>query len=222
MHPFSNKDIALSLRKKIQNAVLFFLFNIVVICSFRKFWASSLFALGENPLFLFLTEDYCRLFALIYAILIAPIYEEIIFRQYLTFKVKDIAISLSAFILFIGINNNIIRLTIYDWELYFRILLSIIVFLGIIHISGRIGRIETFVNSSHYYPIIVVVSSCLFAICHLHNYTPLKEGYLLTYLFALLPRLNLGMACAYLRLNVGCWANISLHIINNAISFLIV
>lgn len=153
------------------------------------------------------TPECSPLKIILFAVLLAPFYEEVIFRSLLRFKWSSIllftitAIALSVFF-------------IYSSKFILAILLSVLVLglLLIVVIFTR-NKVELFIASKFKY--FFYGSSILFGLIHASNFTG-NIYYILAFSFILGgPQIVLGLINGYLRMNHGLKYSILFHMAVN-------
>lgn len=152
---------------------------------------------------------------LLVGVILAPIYEEIIFRSLLKFKRINVVlflITISAFILYYIIKSKI------EVALFLSILL--LCFISILIFYSR-NQIESFISSRFKYFFYATI--LLFGLLHTFNFTGNIYA-LLAFSFILGgPQLVLGYILGYIRMNHGLVYSILFHmIVNSSIIFPII
>ncbi len=152
---------------------------------------------------------------LISAVIIAPIFEEIMFRSLIKPSYEDLLLFISGWIsfLFMGFSEGIAL-----W--YLRLLGMFGVFIGTYYLLQLIVPKQTLLGVQQflgkYVLIVLVITSLIFGMAHIYNYV---ESFLLNAaLFAMIiPRIVLGSIAGWLKLKTGVliWP-ILLHFLNNA------
>ncbi|RFN57922.1 CPBP family intramembrane glutamic endopeptidase [Marixanthomonas ophiurae] len=152
---------------------------------------------------------------LISAVIIAPIFEEIMFRSLIKPSYEDLLLFISGWLsfLFMGFSEGLA-----DW--YIRLLIMFGVFIGIYYVlqllipKNALLGIQKFLGK--YVLVVLIITSLIFGMAHIYNYV---ESFLLNAaLFAMIiPRIVLGGIAGWLKLKTGVliWP-ILLHFLNNA------
>ncbi len=153
--------------------------------------------------------------------ILGPIFEETIFRLWLSFKKLEVAIS-AAFILFYLTAVIIYKKSLYTVGVTFDLLpplfLSGIFFL-LINIYLKPIAVDNF--RTKYLTRCVGFSCVLFALAHLKNFTPFHIEIFWVYLIFVLPQFFMGFLLSYVRLKNGfIWA-LLLHCLWNSLGTLI-
>ena len=152
---------------------------------------------------------------LISAVIIAPIFEEIMFRSLIKPSYEDLLLFISGWLsfLFMGFSKGLT-----DW--YIRLLIMFAIFIGIYYLlqflmprKALLG-IQKFLGK--YVLVVLIVTSLIFGMAHIYNYV---ESFLINAaLFAMIiPRIILGSIAGWLKIKTGVliWP-ILLHFLNNA------
>lgn len=144
-------------------------------------------------------------------VFIGPILEEFSFRYGQTLKKQHVLLSLSIFVF----------LLFKDYENLFlapiKVLIPIIFGLFIYLILDKTinKSFFQFVNN-HYKKIYILITNILFAIIHLHNFSPLELINIPYYISYLLPIFFIAMVLTFIRLNLGITYSILAHILWNS------
>lgn len=152
---------------------------------------------------------------LISAVIIAPIFEEIMFRSLIKPSYEDLLLFISGWLsfLFMGFSEGLT-----DW--YIRLLIMFAIFIGIYYLlqflmprKALVG-IQKFLGK--YVLVVLIITSLIFGMAHIYNYV---ESFLINAaLFAMIiPRIILGGIAGWLKIKTGVliWP-ILLHFLNNA------
>jgi len=152
---------------------------------------------------------------LISAVIIAPIFEEIMFRSLIKPSYEDLLLFISGWLsfLFMGFSEGLA-----DW--YIRLLIMFAVFIGTYYLlqflvpKKALVGIQNFLGK--YVLVVLVITSVIFGMAHIYNYV---ESFLINAaLFAMIiPRIVLGGIAGWLKIKTGVliWP-ILLHFLNNA------
>jgi len=144
---------------------------------------------------------------ILFAVLLAPFYEEVIFRSLLRFKWSSILIFISTAI-------ALSVFFIYNSKFVLAILLSVfvLVVLLLVTIFTR-NKVELFIESKFKY--FFYSSSILFGLLHASNFTG-NIYYILAFSFILGgPQIVLGLINGYIRMNHGLKYSILFHMVVN-------
>ncbi|MBD5357972.1 MAG: CPBP family intramembrane metalloprotease [Bacteroides sp.] len=147
--------------------------------------------------------------SLLSIMLIAPIIEEGIFRLWLSFKKWQVALSLTLIPLTI-IWQNYKSFAL--WQSTVFVIVSAIVFYGVYY-----GCNQNFLNDikKHHLVLAAWITSIGFGLIHLIAFSTLTWSLLPYCLCIILIPLFAGCACTYLRINLGFWWGLGMHIFNN-------
>ena len=152
------------------------------------------------------------LMTILAGILLAPIYEEIIFRSLLKFKINNIILfiaTLTFFIVYFVFRSKI------ELVIIFSILLFTLLFLLIIYSRSKI---ELFLSSKFKY--FFYATALTFGLVHASNFT--GDTYLILAFSLILggPQIVLGFILGYIRMNYGLIYSMLFHmIVNTSILF---
>ncbi len=150
------------------------------------------------------------------AVIIAPIFEEVLFRAVVRPSREDVLLFCS------GIGSfSVLSLMADSVPWYWRLLFGIAIFTGSYYLLQEflpkrfLRKIQEFL--AQHAILVIVASALLFGLVHVYNYV---ESFVLTsaLLVAVFPRMVLGAIAGWLKLRTGAllWP-ILLHFINNAI-----
>ena len=182
-------------------ALLFFYLLASISIGIISFIVCEAFHLVHNK------QEWSPLKTILIGILLAPFYEEVLFRSLLRFKRSSILIFVPTAIAFITIS-------IYKSKFILPILLSLFVlglFLCITIFSKK--KIEAFITSKFKY--FFYSSSIIFGLLHASNFTG-NIYLILTFSFILSgPQIVLGLILGYIRMNHGLKYSILFHLIVN-------
>ena len=152
---------------------------------------------------------------LISAVIIAPIFEEIMFRSLIKPSYEDLLLFISGWIsfFFMGFSEGLT-----NW--YIRLLIMFAVFIGVYYLLQFVVPRKALVGVQgflgKYVLVILIITSIIFGMAHIYNYV---ESFLLNAaLFAMIiPRIVLGGIAGWLKVKTGVliWP-ILLHFLNNA------
>jgi membrane protease YdiL (CAAX protease family) len=147
------------------------------------------------------------LMTILAGIILAPIYEEIIFRSLLKFKINNIILFIATFILFIVY-------FVFRSKIELVIIFSILLFtlLSLLIIYSR-SKIELFLSSKFKYFFYATV--LIFGLVHASNFT--GNTYLILAFSLILggPQIVLGFILGYIRMNYGLIYSILFHMFVN-------
>lgn len=151
--------------------------------------------------------------ALIYSLatvaFIAPMIEEIVFRLGLSFKKWQVALALAFIPIFIGW-SDIKALTWISGALY--VLAAIVVYLAITKLTSQ----ELWSNLKEKRLVAAMwITSIAFGLVHLRAFSFFSWEMLPYMLCMISSPFFCGCACAYLRVNVGFWWGLGMHIFSN-------
>lgn len=147
------------------------------------------------------------LMKLLVGVILAPIYEEILFRSLLKFKKINIIlflITLSAFIFYYILKSRI--------EIAIFLSLFLFCFLSLL-ISISRNQIESFISSRFKY--FFYASILIFGILHIFNFTGNIYALIIFSFILTGPQLVLGSILGYIRMKHGLFYSIMFHVIVN-------
>ncbi|WDF54877.1 CPBP family intramembrane glutamic endopeptidase [Mucilaginibacter sp. KACC 22063] len=149
------------------------------------------------------------------AALLAPIIEEVVFRLWLSFKKRDIVISLTLISLLIAVKLN-------GHHIYQLQVDEIIKLLGIATLSGIIilflsRRIPTVEITNLAFKSIYWISCALFGLLHITNFGTFNWKIAWAYPFFVIPQLLLGCILGFIRIKDGLIWAIMVHCLVNFI-----
>jgi len=198
-NPFYCESRKLSIIKFI--ALIFFYLMATISIGMVSFIVCEAFHLVHNK------RELSPLMTILTGILLAPFYEEVIFRSLLRFK-------WSCILIFIPTAIALVAFSIYRSKFVLPILLSIFV-LGLLiflTIFPR-KRIESFIASKFKY--FFYSSSIVFGLMHSFNFTG-NIYLILTFSFILGgPQIVLGLILGYIRMNHGLKYSFLFHMVVN-------
>lgn len=147
--------------------------------------------------------------ALLMTALIAPLFEEVLFRYGLNFKRISIAVSMAFIPLFPAFSHNKTA-GLMMWVIC--IILAVLVFC-LVYFSTT----DTFwqKQKTHWQVPAIWISSIAFGLVHLAAFSTLNMMLLPYALSMILAPFFAGCACAYLRVNLGFQWGLAMHIFNN-------
>jgi len=166
-----------------------------------------------------------NVFIFVFVALFAPFYEELIFRLPLSFRKKDIYVSLFTLMLFVGYilaslfcNGVNINQKTTDALIKFTFLFtSIFVVYSFNSITeNSLEKIKISFGKYFVYGSIIV-----FTLIHLTNIDNFDMRLLPFYLFNLLPLFFMGMILSFCRLQFGFFYGLLLHAVWNCLSMLL-
>jgi membrane protease YdiL (CAAX protease family) len=152
--------------------------------------------------------------------LIAPLFEEILFRLWLSFKKRDLFIFI--FILSYFIFSKISNVSVYAFyinktslnNLLYSLLITSLFF---IYFNSKFYKISVRTKFNFY-----IISSICFGLIHIVNFLPLRLSIIWVYPLFILPQLFSGIILGYIRVKNGFIWSLLLHICINSFVFLIV
>ena len=141
--------------------------------------------------------------------IIAPVIEEIVFRLGLSFKKWQVATSLAFIPVFIGW-SDIKSLTLISGAIY--VLTAVVIFFAVWRFTSqdfwsRVKKKEMVAA--------MWITSIAFGLVHLHAFSFISLEMLPYCICMILSPFFMGCACAYLRVNLGFWWGLGMHIFNN-------
>lgn len=155
---------------------------------------------------------------IVQACLLAPIYEELIFRLSLRFKPGYLLTSLTLFVFLIGKKHIGLPISI-----IFSILVLVVGFYSLfkykkVNLSVRLAEFW-----QNHYTLIFYSSVLIFGLMHIFNYTDLSWKQYLIAPLIVLPQIIMGLFFGYVRLKYdkGIYVSILMHSFNNIVSTLI-
>ncbi|WP_312081834.1 CPBP family glutamic-type intramembrane protease [Empedobacter sp.] len=154
-------------------------------------------------------------YGLIKIAILIPLLEEILFRLFLIPKKINIYISVS-FILFLLINGSFFYINIYNKYLYIA-LASIVLMIFIL--KNNISFLQNFIKN--YNNKIIVINIIIFGLIHLTNIDSFYWKLFLFYPIFVLPQMVMAYFIINLRMKLGFFWGVFLHVIINLISTLI-
>lgn len=182
--------------------LLFFYLPFVMLFAFISYILTLVFNITHD------TIDYSYVKKIIFGFLLAPIYEEIIFRSLLKFNRTTVALFMFTLVVFLvlaivkGVTSYL-----YIVSVLLLIITMIITFFPIASTSAFVER-----NIKYF----VYGSSFLFGVIHAGNFT--GNGWILFAFSFILggPQIVAGLIMSYLRLKYGLQYSILFHMIMNA------
>ena len=191
-------------RKPRISYLLFLLFTFIVLSisiSLIALIICKLFHIKHNEIGL------TPLMTILFGVLLAPIYEEVVFRSLLKFKKKNI-------ILFIVTVTALIGFCVFMSKIILVIILSVLlVTLVSLLITFSRSKIELFLSSKFKY--FFYTTSITFGLIHVFNFTG-NIYLILAFSFILVgPQIVLGFISGYIRMNYGLIYSILFHMIVN-------
>lgn len=146
--------------------------------------------------------------------IIAPLIEETLFRLGLSFKKWQVALSLAFIPIFIGW-SDVKTLTWISGSLY--ILSAVLVYFAV----NRFTSQEFWSRLKENRMVASMwITSIAFGLVHLHAFNFISLEMLPYCLCMILSPFFMGCACAYLRVNLGFWWGVGMHIFNNIPGFI--
>lgn len=149
------------------------------------------------------------IYALISIMIIAPILEEGVFRLWLSFKKWQVALSLTLIPLVIVWQNY---KTFALWQSAIFVVIAAIVFCGVYY--GCNQNFLTEIRNRHLV-LAAWIASLGFGLIHLIAFSVLTWSLLPYCLCVILIPFFAGCACTYLRINLGFWWGLAMHVFNN-------
>lgn len=193
------------LNKKPKGIYFLFLFLFYIIATVSigiiSFIICEIFEIKQNEIKL------TPIMTILIGVILAPFYEEIIFRSLLKFKKSNI-------ILFIVTLTILITISILNTKINLGIVLIIILFsfITLLIIFPR-NKIELFISLKFKYFFYLTTIS--FGLVHILNFTG-NVYLILVFSFILTgPQLVLGLILGFIRMNYGLIYSISFHILVN-------
>ncbi|MEC4113130.1 CPBP family glutamic-type intramembrane protease [Myroides pelagicus] len=148
-----------------------------------------------------------------FVVLVGPLFEEIVFRSPLRFRVSSLIISSLFLVLFIiGLLDSITGVLGY-------ILLGVVAalfFIGVHFLTKKKEQSEQLYT--RYYPYIFYGISLLFGYIHITNFEDISTRILLLSPLVIFPQFVLGLGIGYVRVRYGFWYGCLFHVVNNAIA----
>ena len=192
------------------------LFFMIFVC--EMIIASVLFTLiglDENQhklTELFANMPYWKIFLL--AVIIAPFFEEFIFRFHLRYPIFSLIFFVFAFIMggiWTFING-------YTWAAILIATVAITLTIGILMANSHLEKKPAEIYKRHF-NIFLYLSAIIFALVHIGNF---EEGFpLYTIPILVLPQFIIGVYLAYVRVRTNIWMSIYVHALNNSIPMLL-
>lgn len=157
--------------------------------------------------------SYLQIFFL--AVIVAPIFEEFIFRYYLTKPYVLIygVVLLAIALIFYGRSEDYISLSV----AVFSVLLLTGILLFIIFNPGVYDKFVAFYRLQFAY--VFYLSAVIFAFIHIFNFNAVMPWYYTPVL--VLPQFIIGLFLAYVRIRNSIYHSILIHALNNSIPMLI-
>ena len=155
-------------------------------------------------------------FIILSAIWIAPIHEEITFRLFLRYRLRNLLISLSLQAFFF---LNLMSAPFDDSLLGFLIILSVVSLSGVAFWVMRQARYQAQLIRwwDRWFPIIFYYSAIVFGLVHYVAYG--LEGQVLWFApLILAPHLLMGLMLGFVRIRYGMWYAIVAHVLINTTS----
>jgi hypothetical protein len=142
-------------------------------------------------------------------ILVAPVFEELVFRLPLLFSRRNILISIAILLFFLNKKN-----------LPFAIILSLsVIFISYILLNIKRNKIERILKYFWYkhYHIVFYLFVCIFGVVHITNFQDLSTTQYFFIPVIVLPQIIMGFYLGYVRVrfNNGMFICIFLHILTN-------
>lgn len=152
----------------------------------------------------------------IYIIFLTPLIEEVCFRLSLSFKKKDILITLYTLIFacFINLTGGLKSIT------WIKVLILVIIFVALYFPYNSINQNKFTSIQIKYSKYIIYASIFLFAFVHIFNFSSLEWILVPYYMSYILYLLILSYSITRLRIYNGFWWGYGLHAINNAFAAL--
>lgn len=150
---------------------------------------------------------------------VAPIFEEIMFRKWLTFKKQDILISF--FLLVFFLSSKISNISVYSFYINIHFIINILISFFITSVLYFLIKNYDFDNIPPKKKLIFYsISSIAFGMIHIVNFIPFNTIIFWAYPFFILPQIISGFILGYLRIKDGIIWSVLLHISINSIAFL--
>jgi membrane protease YdiL (CAAX protease family) len=157
-------------------------------------------------------EDDSFFEMLVFAVLIAPLFEEVLFRGWLTGKWKHLLIG-GAWMIWIVFGSFIITIDDSDEAgamLAISMIVLLIVTTSVLLVKRKDQRLSPVLEKQ--FAGTFWTSSAIFGLVHLTNYEYDNYWLVIPYVF---PQFLAGIVWGYARINYGLWAGILLHAASN-------
>jgi len=162
-----------------------------------------------------INTDFGR-YSFIVVVLVAPIFEEIIFR--LPLKLGKVGISITAgLICYRLLAGRLFASEFYDLYSYLKIAIALIFSLITFKFLPASWLVAMKANYKYFFYSVAVI----FALVHLSNFSSFNYSVLLFYPFFTLPQFLMGLLIGYVRVEYGFLYGIALHSMINLPAFLI-
>lgn len=151
------------------------------------------------------------------AIILGPLSEEITFRLGLKFSRFKISLSLAFLLMFIG---GILTPSLFSTLTLVTYVLTYLVLFLILFIVLRFIKKDRILNFYQtYFGIIFYLSSIIFALGHIQNYTNISKVWLILPLL-IFPQLLAGIVFGYIRVKFGFLYSTAMHMAYNGLTLL--
>lgn len=157
--------------------------------------------------------DYWMIFLL--AVIVAPAFEEVLFRYYITKPLLALV-----FLTMLGGIMIYILLSAFSLPSFLAIAISIVAVLTSVFIMSRSGQREAFIKKYNaFFPYVFYASAVIFAIVHISNFNTEFPWYWSPIL--VFPQFFLALYLGYVRVRNGLRYSILFHAINNIIPMIL-
>jgi len=157
--------------------------------------------------------DFFRIFVL--AVIIAPVFEELLFRYYLTLPLL-VVIGLPI----AGLGGALYFIISGGMEILVGIPCVILLVALIIHVlNSEASRSQLQSLYIRYFPFVFYMSAVIFAFVHIYNFNDDMVWYHAPAL--VFPQFFIGLYLAYVRIRNGILTSMAVHAVNNAIPMVI-
>ena len=191
---------------------------------------SGVVGLDEIPHALESVMDNSSLWAIAaLAIILAPFFEELLFRYHLKYKWLSI---LFLFVLGCGvlwlllkafapdIEQQLMQNAALITENWFLLSVTVAVFVVIITIVFMVSQAVPLTFISQTFPFIFYATALAFALVHIGNFNTSTVAWYMTPLLVL-PQFILALYLGYIRMRKNIWSSIYVHSLNNSIPILL-
>lgn len=197
------------------SSVLSLLIHIINMMIMDHFHVSSILT-NTNKTLAYFKDDHIML--LLFGGLIGPFFEEIFFRLWIPLRPKQVATSVATIFLFSCIELRYLFTNFYSYWIYFA--LAIIFFyvtFCFLKNSLLLSRIRNAITMNY----LGVISSTIFGLCHISNYTPIFFKVWYVYPILVLPHILIGYLAFQLRVKYGFFYGLLFHCLINLIALTI-
>lgn len=218
---FSPEQEACSLRERIVLSIV----CLLILGIIQSIYSAIYVWIRSIPEVIFVKKSvqisiYTRI---LYAAILGPIYEEMIFRLPLRFKINYISISIILAVILVLLNYEV-RNIFLAYDSFFVLRLSAV--LAICVLYGFVLKIPTIIQKvekiGHDYFLTILFSLVLtFSLAHFGRFKITAIEYYFIGVIILFNYFVVGLLYSYVRLRIGMLASIIFHILNNSIPYLI-